>query len=328
MPGRSAPADSATAPPITTCSGLIRLAIEAMTRAMRSEIRSRMARAAGSPAAASAKTRGALAGPPAEGPPPAARPLPHQGGDAVAGANALHHVQIAHLAGGPAAAVEQAAGFHHARRPGVRRPGAPPDHPRPRRTRASAHRARPGWRRSPGARSSRAAPSARSGARRRTGSKTAASPERCRRGPPARRSRRRRPGPCPGPLPRLPAPARQARSTTPIRSCAGMSAARKLPLERPITVPRRSATAAVVVAAPMSRPSTKPASRLKAKRRAGRPFRGLAGLRAGPAPRSSPGRSGPRRRQSPRPGSARSGPSARFRWQHRRRGCGAARPGR
>ena len=63
---------------------------------------------------------------------------------------------------------------------------------------------------------------------------------------------------------------------TPIRSFAGMSAARKLSLDRPMTVPRRSATAAVVVAAPMSRPSTNPASRLKANRRAGRPFRGLA----------------------------------------------------
>ena len=76
MPGSRTPADSATAPPITTCSGLIRLAIEAMTRAIRSEIRSRISSAAGSPAAASSKTRRALTVPPvvppAGGTPPAA----------------------------------------------------------------------------------------------------------------------------------------------------------------------------------------------------------------------------------------------------------------
>jgi len=65
---------------------------------------------------------------------------------------------------------------------------------------------------------------------------------------------------------------RQARSTTLIRSAAGMSAARKLPLARPRTVPRRSATAAVVVAAPMSRPRTTPARARNSNRRAGRPF--------------------------------------------------------
>lgn len=52
--------------------------------------------------------------------------------------------------------------------------------------------------------------------------------------------------------------ARQAWSTTLIRSSAGIAALRKLRLAFPTMVPRRSATAAVVVAAPISMPRTKP----------------------------------------------------------------------
>ena len=90
--------------------------------------------------------------------------------------------------------------------------------------------------------------------------------------------------------------ARQARSTTSMRSAAGISGIRKLAAGPCEMFPRRSATAAVVVAAPMSMPRTTPARGFSSNRRAGRPF-GWPDWRSASSSRSSPAGAGPHRRR-------------------------------